>query len=209
MQGDLVVGVPVAEPIGVVRLNEGDYVSVHLGPMPIGDTIWYLVWPAEGAMLFHSKISWNTAASDGSGSSPGWVAASVGADIFLSLYRRPDPSEYGFGSAGRPATLMTDGRGDYESGPQARHDLFWIYWAVAARDSSPCAFSMTLRPDGEAAQVVAVAATTSGLLQGPLTGPDSPDTPWGRAAGGDWETFTLAIDSTCTWAIRLAPMAHD
>jgi hypothetical protein len=209
MQGELVVGVPVAEPTGGVRLDKGDFVSVHLGPMQIGDTIWYLVWPAEGAMLFHSKISWNTAASDGSGSSPGWVAASVGPDDYVSLYRRPDPSEYGSFSTGGPATLMTNGHGDYESGPQARHDLFWIYWAVAARDSSPCAFSMTLRPDGEAAPVVAVAVTTSGFLQGPLTGPDSPDTPWGRSAGGAWDTFTLAIDSSCTWAMRFAPMAHD
>jgi len=209
MQGERVVGVPIAEPTGDVRLNAGDFVSVHLGPLSIGDTIWYLVWPAEGGLLFHSTISWNTAASDGSGSSPGWVAASVGPDHYLSLHRRPDPSEYGSASPGGPTTLMTGGDGDYESGSQVRHDLFWINWVVVARDSSPCEFSMTLRPDGEAAPLVAIETTTSGLLQGPLTGPDSPDTPWGRSAGGDWETFTVTIESSCKWAIRLAPMAHD
>jgi len=66
-----------AEPMGDVRLGVGDFVSVQLGPLPIGEIVWYLVWPAEDARLGYSTLWWDTNGDDPDGGvNPGWVAAS-------------------------------------------------------------------------------------------------------------------------------------
>jgi hypothetical protein len=204
LQAVPVGGVPAGEPLGDVRLDAGDFVSVHLGPLPIGDTVWYLVWPAEDARLGYSTVWWDDVPVDG-GVRPGWVAASVGKDQYLTLYRRSEtsPIEQGF--------LVVSGTGDHESGPQARHDLFAFNWAVAVDDSpSPCAFSVTLVPEDGAAPVVAVETSTTDVKQGAMSGSGSQvETPWGPSAGGSWDSFTVSISSGCTWAVGLWPAGHD
>jgi hypothetical protein len=195
VQGIRVVGVPAPEPIGEVRLNPGDFVSVHLGPLPIGDIVWYLVRPAEDGRLGYSTISWE-----------GWAAASVGQDQYWTLHRRPAPEEYESWPPGGPHTFMVAGTGDYDSGPQPRHDLFVLTWAIAADDHpAPCAFSVSLVPENDATGVVVVETSTSDVEQGPTF----PSTPWGPSAGGSWDSFTVSIRSGCTWAMTLWPGAHD
>lgn len=209
MQGERIVGVAAAEPIGDVRLDTGDFVSVQLGPLPIGDVVWYLVWPAEDARLMYSTVSWNTTPG-GDGSGPGWVAGAVGQEPYLALYRRPEVSEV---EQYLPVGLNVSGTGDYVSEPQARHDMFSFDWAAAAAadsDATPCAFSVNLHPIDGVAPIVAAKTSTSGVAQGPRSGPGSiPDTPWGPSAGGSWDSFTVRITSDCTWTIRLTPLHHD
>jgi hypothetical protein len=188
-------------PTGDVRLNAGEFVSVELGSLPIGDVVWYLVWPAEDARFHYAPtLGWQ-----------GWVAASVGEDEYLSWYRRTESSEYESWTSEGPQTLMVSGTGDYESEPQVQHDMFAFYWAVAADDHpSPCAFSVTMRSEGRAEPVTAIETSTSGVDLGPTDGPSSVlNTPWAPAAETSSDTFTVSISSGCTWAVRLWPLAHD
>jgi hypothetical protein len=206
-QGYQFDGVQSWEPVGEIRLNAGDSVWVQLGPMPIGDTVWYLVWPGEGQVPWDSNGDFETVG----GWDPAWVAAAVGEDEYLSLYRRSDPSENTPWPTGGPQTLMIAGTGDYMSDPQVQHDLFGLSWAVTADDHpSPCAFEVTLLPDDAAEPVLAVDVSTSGFEQGPQTGPSAVlNTPWEPSAGSSSSSFTVSISSGCTWAVMLWPLAHD
>jgi len=80
--------------IGPVRLNVGDYVSVELGPVKIGDTTWYRVWPAEGGRLHYGLTSWDTNGQVDDGTEPAWVAASVGSDVYLTLHEAAHPEPW-------------------------------------------------------------------------------------------------------------------
>lgn len=198
------------EPTGDVRLDAGYFVSVHLGPLRNGDTVWYLVWPAVDARLNYNPGTWWDSNGDFStvgGVDPGWVAGSVGDDQFLSLHRQPGRDEIGEG------VEMLSGTGDFESEQLPRYDLWGFNWAVAVDDgASPCAFSVTLVPeDGAAAgPVAAVQTSTTDVEQGPVTGPGSQiDLPWGPSTGGSWDSFTISIKSGCTWSVGLRLAGHD
>lgn len=197
------------EPAGDVRLNAGYFVSVHLGPLQSGDTVWYLVWPASEARLNYNNtgIAWDSNGDFGTvgGTDPGWVAGSVGDDQYLTPFRRPEPSEIG------EDYLMVSGTGDYESGPLRRHDLWGFNWAVALNDhASPCSFSVTMVPEEGAEPVGAVETSITDVDQGPVTGPGSQIAlPWGPTAGGSWDSFTVSIRSGCTWAVGLQLHGHD
>lgn len=194
-------------PLGEVRLDAGEYVSVNLGPLPIGDTVWYLVWPAVDARLHYSPVIWSTAAGL-NGTEPGWVAASVGSDQYLSFFRKADPAEYVLFPPGGPTMLFASGSGDYDSAPQMRYDLHTFNWAAAAGgDGASCGFKVTLvANDASVAPVVVVDTTTTNVAQG-LEG--LPDPPLGFEDGGTWDSFVVRIESGCTWAIRLEPQPHD
>lgn len=200
------------EAVGEVRLNPGDFVQVRLGPLSIGDTIWYLVQPAPDPTGSYSGPIWSIS-SDGLVGSPGWVAAAVGKDQYLTLDRRPDASEYEswFGLPDSPRILGISGSGNYDSGPQARHDMCAFTWAVALGDApAPCGFAVRLLPDDASEPVVAMERSTAGFDHGPMDGPDSVlDTPWPGSPGGTTGTFTVSIRSGCTWTIGLHPLAHD
>lgn len=206
-QGYRAAGLTV-EPTGDVRLNAGYFVSVHLGPLWNGDTAWYLVWPAEDARLHYNTGTWWDSNGDFGivgGVDPGWVAASVGEDLYLTLYRRPEPSEIG------EDFLMVSGTGNYESGPLPRHDLWGFNWAVAVSDwPLPCPFAVTMVPEEGAEPVVAVETSTIDVEQGPVTGPGSQiGMPWGPSAGGSWDSFSVSISSGCNWAVGLWLHGHD
>jgi hypothetical protein len=196
-------------PLGDVRLNAGDFVSVHLGPLPVGDTVWYLVRPAEDARLGYSTVAWDAGSGVGPGD-PGWVAASVGLNQYLTLQRRPEASEI---EQSLPVGVTVSGTGDYESGPQPRHDMFLFNWAAAVIDGSArCAFSVTLLPDdGSEPVAVAVQTSTTNVAQGALQGPAAvASTPWAPTpAGGPGHSFTVSIKSGCAWAVGLHSLAHD
>jgi DNA-binding CsgD family transcriptional regulator len=194
-----------------VRLGAGNLVAIELGPLPIGDTVWYQVVssgydPAEvaagGGPAF--LYTWQEAS---------WVAASVGANQYLVLYQRDDPHNYDhepFGPDG-PRVFTVSGTGNFESGPQPRYDLFTLRWAVALDNHpAPCPFSISLVPeDGPEAEVV-VQTSTSDVKQGPRSGPNSIRTPpWGQSAGGPWDSFKVAISSGCTWSVLLVPLYHE
>jgi hypothetical protein len=207
---------PLAQGIertGDVRLDAGGYVSVELGPLPIGDVVWYLVWPAEDARLHYSTLWWDTNGDDAVGGvNPGWVAASVGEDQYLSLYRATDLSEYASWPAGGPKTLMVWGTGDYVSELQVQHDLFDFDWAAAVdHQPSPCALSVTLAPQDGGESVDLIETSIAGAEHGPVSGPAGLiHTPWGASAGAPGDPlFTVSVNSDCAWAVKLAPLPHD
>jgi hypothetical protein len=207
---------PLAQGIerpGDVRLDAGDYVSVELGPLPAGDVVWYLVWPAEDARLNYSTVSWDINGDDPAGGvNPGWVAASVGEDQYLTLHRSPDPSEYESWPAGGPMTLMMSGSGDYVSEPLVQHDLFDFDWAAVVHDeAAPCSFSVTLLPEGGAESIVVLETSVSDVEQGPVAGEAGlVDVPWDASAGDAGDAlFTLSVRSRCAWTLKLTPLAHD
>lgn len=193
---------------GSVRLDKGEFVSVELGPLPIGDTVWYLVWPAPGAKLHPGGTEWYTKPPNDGSPLAGWVAASVGKDVYMSLQRRPDASEIEmFAPSGVPAA----GLGNYASAPQPRHDGFLFWWAAAAPVSgTTCSVKVELVPsDGDFDPKVALATTTTTTVKiGPLAGTFT-SAPWLPAPDGSWETFTIQVTSTCNWAIRVLRLEHD
>lgn len=207
----LVHGYDVSGPApidkGQIRLNKGDYVSVELGPLPIGDTVWYLVWPAPGAKLHPGGTEWYTTPPMAGAPLPGWVAASVGSAVYMALQRRPDQAEIdATGSVGVTAA----GVGDYVSGPQQRHDVFQFGWAAAAPVSgTACAFKVELvPPDADFDPKVAITTSTTTVKVSPLGG-SGVSAPWLPADTGSWETFTVNVTSTCNWAIHLVRLEHD
>lgn len=189
--------------IGEVRLNIGDFVSVDLGPVKIGDTTWYRVWPAEGGQLHYSTISWDTKNNGANPVEPGWVAAAVGDVAYLTLHEafEPDPSFSGL-------PLLVSGTGGYLSGPLESTDLFVLAWVYLIDDqTAPCDFTMTLVPDGGGEEVVAVDTSTIGFFEESAMGLGAADgTP---VVGTGSEPFRVRVMSDCEWSLLLEPQAHD
>lgn len=192
---------------GEVRLKKGDYVSVQLGPIRVGATVWYLVWPATGTTLHGAGAGWYTGSPADVSPGPAWVAASVDADVYLTFHRRPDVEEI---EAFEPLGLNAAGTGPFESAAQPRHDGWLLHWAAAAPDSgSSCSFRVTLAPsDAAVAAREPLDTSTSGVKVSPIQG-TFVSAPWLPAAPGSWETFTLQVAGTCRWAVRLTPLHHD
>ena len=65
---------PAPVDAGSVRLSKGDFVSVELGPLKIGNTVWYLVWPSKAGKFRVSDVDWYDKAPPGGSPGPGWVA---------------------------------------------------------------------------------------------------------------------------------------
>jgi hypothetical protein len=183
--------------IGDVRLNTGDYVTVDLGPLQIGEITWYRVWPAEGGRPGYSTILWDTQNNGANPVEPGWVAASVGADEFLSLYHEApafDPE-----AAGLPAPLGISGVGDYLSEPQDGFDLFALWWAYAIDEqAAPCDLTVTLVPVGGGTELVAVDGSLTGAFD---EGQEH--------LNPEPEPYQLAVASGCEWTLHLEALGHD
>lgn len=137
------------------------------------------------------------------------MAGAVGEEQFLTLYRQHEPG--GVGEEAGAEHLVVSGAGDFESEPLPRHDLWGFNWAVAVNDNAaPCAFSVTLVPEGGAEPVVVVETSTTDVEQGPVTGPGSQiHLPWDPSAGGTWNSFNVSIRSGCAWAVGLWLSGHD
>lgn len=198
---------PAPEDKGTVRLDKGEYVSVELGPIPIGDTVWYLTWPAPDAKLHPGGTEWYVKPPNDGAPIPAWVAASVGNDIYMTLQRRPNATEL---ETYAPVGVAAAGFGNYQSAPQARHDGFLFWWAAAAPVSgTSCSVKVALVPsDADFDPKVAISTTTPTVKVGPLDG-SFVSAPWLPAAPGSWETFTVDVTSTCHWAFRLVRLEHD
>lgn len=193
---------------GTVRLDKGDLVSVELGPVPVGDTVWYLVWPAPGSRLRPGGMEWYATAPPAGSPGPAWMAASVGGNVYLQLDRHPTLAEIeaAFGSAG----LSAAGQGTFVSAPQPRHDGFELGWGAATLASgTDCSFKLSLVPaDAGVAPKVAASTSTTTVKVSPLEGVRV-STDWLPAPAGSWETFTVHVTGTCNWAFRLIRLEHD
>jgi hypothetical protein len=194
------------QAIGEVTLNAGDFVSVDLGPIQIGDTTWYRVWPAEGGQLHYSTVNWDTKNNGGNPVEPGWVAASVGPDIYMTLHQafEHDP----FATGGLPPTLLVSGIGDYVSGPIEAHDLFVLSYVYVIDDQlAPCDFTVTVEPVAGGEGVVVVSKSTIGAFEeggeGLGTGDRTP------VVGEAFEPFHVRVSSGCEWSLRLEAAGHD
>lgn len=188
---------------GEVRLDAGDFVSVELGPVKIGDTTWYRVWPAEGARLHYSTVNWDTNGVYDGANEPAWVAASVGANVYLTLHEASHPEPW---MSGLP--LLVSGSGNYVSGPLQSTDLFTLDWAYLIDDqSAPCDFRVTLGAVGGSDGLVVVDSSTIGAFESGARGLGEADgTP---VAGAGVDPFELRVASGCEWTLRLEPQPHD
>jgi hypothetical protein len=197
---------PSPADLGEVRLNSGDLVSMHLGPLPGGDTVWYLVWGAEDTD-FHSSDWYLEPPFEGS-VGPGWAASQVGDKNYMTLKRHATPEEIdGF----MPLGVNAAGFGDWQSDPQPRHDGFAFDWAAAApTQGTSCELAIRLVPDDPTADpfVALSKITTTTAKASPVTG-GVVSAPWLPAPDGSWTTFRVVVDSTCNWALRLSPLHHD
>ena len=196
------LGFAEGQPIGEVSLNRGDYVSVLMGPLPLGGDTWYLVWPAEGGQAGYSLTSWRPAGTDG-GTNPGWVMASKAGDQRFTLFHRPTADEV---LAWGPMLVAADDA-NYLSPPQPRHDLFSLNWAAAVRDVE-CPISIRLIPDGGPEPILAVETSTDVVAQGSLTGTETIHAPW-VLEDDSWSTFHVEVASGCSWTFALTPLGHD
>jgi hypothetical protein len=196
---------PAPVDAGEIRLSKGDYVSVQLGPVPVGDTVWYLVWPAKGGHLHVSDADWYQTPPMAGQAGPGWVAASVGAAKYMTFFRKPSVAEV---EAWEAVGLNAAALGSYQSAPMPRHDAFQFSWAAAAPVSgTACQFKVELVPDdSDFDPLVAVDTSTTTAKVAPLNGAGLP---WTVAGSSTWDTFTLNVTSTCNWAVRLLRLEHD
>jgi hypothetical protein len=201
-----------AAPIddGLVRLDKGDFVSVHLGPIRVGETVWYLVYPSDNGVFHEAEVNWYHGPPGTTAFGPAWVAASVGEQVYLTFDHHPSDLELeGF----LPIGLNAAGTGSYVSPPQARHDFNLFDWAASTTvNGTPCSFKVSLVPsDPGVAPVSAInttTTTTTNVKAASLDG-KTVDAPWLPAPEGSWETFTVNVTGTCRWAIRLTPLHHD
>jgi len=188
---------------GDVRLNIGDFVSVDLGGVKIDDTTWYRVFPAENGQFMYSTVWWDTKNNGANPVEPGWVAAAVGPDVYLTFHEAPQSEPW---LAGLP--LLVSGAGNYLSGPLQSTDLFTLNWAYLIDDQlAPCDFRVTLAAVGGGEEVVAVDASTIGAFEEGGVGLGNGDgTP---IVGEGVDTFELRVASGCEWTLRLEPQPHD
>ncbi len=192
---------------GLVRVSSGDFVSVHLGPITAGQTVWYLVWPSRSGTLHDSPIDWWTEHPSEGSLGPGWMATQVGDDAYAALYRKPGMAEL---ESLEPIGLNAAGTGPFVSAPQPRHDGWSFTWAIATPvPETTCNARIRLVPaDGDFEPVTLLETTTGGVKVSPVIGAFK-TAPWLPAAAGSWETFTLEVSGTCRWAVRLTPLHHD
>jgi hypothetical protein len=192
---------------GLVRLDKGDFVSVHLGPLRVGQTVWYLVWPSDHGGFHDNEVDWYHGDPGITAGGPAWVAASVGESVYLKFQRRPDQTEL---ETFLPVGVNAAGTGPYVSPPQQRHDFFLFDWAASTPvPDTSCSLKVTLVPsDPAVAPVTAINTTTTSVKVASLDG-KAVNAPWLPAPDGSWSTFTVNVSGTCRWAIRLTRLDHD
>lgn len=189
------------EEIGEARLNAGDYVSVELGPLQIGESTWYRVYPSDGELM-SSPISWDTHNDGPNPIEPGWIATAQGSDEYASLFAEAQESEF----EGLP--LLISGSGDYESPQFEGFDLYLLTWAYAIDDTdAPCDFEVELGlADGDESVTVAESSLIGAFEEGvsPIGAGDR-----NPIVGNDFEPLVLEVRSGCEWTIRLEAQPHD
>jgi hypothetical protein len=188
------------EELGDARLNTGDYVTVELGPLVIGDAVWYRVWPAEDATFNYSTVVWDTRGDGANPVEPGWVAASVGRVEYLSLYQE--------GTAEWRPGVAAAGSGNYLSEPTETHDLLGLDWALAENETgSPCTFRLSLEALDGGATFLALETSLVGAFE---EGHEILGTGNRIPVIGEWgDLARVTITSDCRWAFVLEAWGHD
>ena len=190
--------------IGQLRLDAGEYVSVVLGPVMIGDATWYWVLPAEGGQLGHSTVFWDTNGKIDGSSEPGWVAGAVGSDVYVALFKA---FEFDRSLTGLPPPLLVSGSGNYVSQSLENHDLFRLEWVYLIDDQvAPCGFTVTLETVADGASVVAVDSSTIGAFEAGSVVLGAAGTP---VVGEEHEPFLVRVHSDCEWSLRLDWATQD
>jgi hypothetical protein len=180
---------------------------VALGPVRVGTIVWYLVWPSPAGKVSDGTSDWYTGNPADVSSGPAWVAASLEAEVYMTLERRPDAAEIEQTIA---IGAHAAGTGPFESAPQLRHDAFLLDWAAAAPEQgTSCSVRISLVPaDSTIPPKKPVDTSTSTVKVSALLG-DTVTAPWLPAPDGSWKTFTVKIAGTCGWAFRLVRLEHD
>lgn len=189
--------------IGEARLNAGDYVSVDLGPLQIGDTTWYRVFPSDEGVLHVSAIAWDTKGDGFNPIEPGWIATVVGDAEYVSPFA---PATEDGVVEGLP--LLISGSGDYESPQFEGFDLYLLSWAFTIDDQdAPCDFEVELAlADGGESVTVAESSLIGAFEEGvsPIGSGDR-----NPIVGNDFEPLVLEVQSDCEWSVRLEAQPHD
>lgn len=191
------------EMIGEARLGPGDYVSVDLGPLRIGDTTWYRVWPAENAELNFSTIDWDTKGDGPNPVEPGWIATDVGDETYVSLFSPADltPTVEG-------VPLLISGTGDFESAEFEGFDLYLLEWAYTIDDQdAPCDFAVQLASADDGDSVDVVASSTIGAFEEGANPIGSGDR--NPIIGEEFAPLVLEVRSDCEWSLRFDAQPHD
>lgn len=200
----LVLGTKASD-LGEVRLNKGDQVKVQMGPLIVGTTTWYLVWPASGGSLNDQTSNWYDAKPLAGQPVPGWLATSVSGNAYATLARRPTTAEI---AAVEDPGLVVAGTGNYVSPPLPRHDAFQLYWAAtAAGTNESCSIKVALVPDDADFDPLGVLDTTTTSVK--VSGLTGDREAWPDAGSSTWSSFSLQITTTCRWAVRLIRLEHD
>jgi hypothetical protein len=194
-----------ASDLGEVRLNKGDQVKVQMGPLIIGTTTWYLVWPASGGTLNDQTTNWYDVKPLAGQPVPAWIATTVSGNAYATLDLRPTTAEI---AAVEEPGLVVAGTGNYVSPPMPRHDAFQLYWgATTTGTSASCAIKILLVPDdADFDPLDVLATTTTSVKVSPLNGTAEL---WSHATSATWATFSVEVTTTCRWAIRLIRLEHD
>lgn len=188
--------------IGEVRLNAGDHVSVDLGPLVIGDTKWYRVWPAEGGRLHFSTIAWDTKNDGWNPVEPGWIAAAIGTNSHVSSATDTVQEPW---LDGLP--MLVSGTGSFESASFEGFDYYSVDWAYTIDGQlAPCDFNVEMVAD-DGSSLSVVSSSTIGAFEAGIA-------PVGRAdrtpvVGSEFGPLTLRIVSGCEWTVRVEALPHD
>ena len=189
--------------VGEVRLNAGDFVSVDLGPLQLGDVTWYRVYPSDDGVLHVSAFSWDTKGDGYNPIEPGWIAVAEGDAEHVSLFA-PAVEQDEF--EGLP--LLISGSGDYESPEFEGFDLYLLSWAQTIDDQdAPCNLEIDLAlADGSESVPVDVVSLIGAFQEGvsPIGAGDR-----NPILGDDFEPLVLDVRSACEWTIRLEAQPHD
>lgn len=186
--------------IGEVMLRTGDYVSVDLGPLHIGDTAWYRVLPAENGVLHAGSMMWDVRLDGPNGVEAGWIAAAVGADANVSLQQAAAEES---GLDGLP--LLASATGDLESDTFQGLERYLVEWAYASLDGQPtqCGFYVALVTEDRSASLVVIdrGHTGVGAYHEEIAEFGAGD---GRPVVGEiFGPLFLSVASGCTWSIRV------
>lgn len=176
-----------------VRLSAGHILTVDLGPLVLGDTVWYRVHNLRPDDRADDGLTWD-ATDDGPPGAlePGWIAFSVGADRYVQLAEKLSDA----------TAVSLAGSGDYVSQSLPAFDLLRLDWAQAIDEQlAPCDLRIVFQP-GEV--VLADTSLIGAFQEGGLIADRSALDP--ILAAGE---FRIEIRSSCEWAVVLEYYGHD
>lgn len=121
-----------------VRLSAAHILTVDLGPLVLGDMVWYRVHNLRPDDRADDGLTWD-ATDDGPPGAlePGWIAFSVGADRYVQLAEKLSDA----------TAVSLAGSGDYVSESLPAFDLLRLDWAQAIDEQlAPCDLRIVFQP---------------------------------------------------------------